>query len=59
MKAIQNNKMPLTIPLRKVGNSMMITIPQTLLKLYGLGEDSEFEVEINTEYLILRCKRGN
>lgn len=59
MTPIQNHKMPLTIPLRKVGNSMMITIPQTLLKLYGLAEDSEFEVMIDKEFLVLRCKKGN
>ncbi len=59
MTAIQNHKMPLTIPLRKVGNSLMITIPQTLIRLYGLGEDSEFEVAIDKDFLILRCKKGN
>ena len=59
MTSIQNHKMPLTIPLRKVGNSLMITIPQTLIKLYGLADDSSFEVVIDKEYLILRCKNGN
>lgn len=56
---INVNKMPLEIPLRKVGNSEMITIPQTLLKLCGLSENSKFEVQVDKEYLTLRCKRGN
>lgn len=51
--------MPLTIPLRKVGNSMMLTIPQTLIRLYGLADDAEFEVAIDKDFLILRCKKGN
>jgi hypothetical protein len=59
MKAIQKCKMPLEIPLRQVGNSLMITIPQTLVKLCGLEEGSKFEVEIDKEFLILKCKKGN
>jgi antitoxin component of MazEF toxin-antitoxin module len=59
MNTINNNRMPLTIPLRKVGNSMMLTIPQTLIRLYGLADDAEFEVAIDKDFLILRCKKGN
>jgi len=58
MNTLTHN-MPLKIPLRKVGNSMMITIPQTLIRLYGLGDDAEFEVMIDSKYLILKCKKGN
>ncbi len=59
METIHTNNMPLTIPLRKVGNSLMITIPKTLIQLYGLGDDSSFEVQIDTDFLMLKCKRGN
>jgi antitoxin component of MazEF toxin-antitoxin module len=59
MKAIQKCKMPLEIPLRRVGNSLMITIPQTLVKLCGLKEGSKFEVEIDKEFLILKGKRNH
>lgn len=58
MNTINNSNMPLMIPLRKVGNSLMITIPQTLIRLYGIGDNAEFEVQIDKEYLSLRCKKG-
>ncbi len=59
MNEIFKHKMPLTIPLRKVGNSLMITIPQTLIQLYGLGDSSAFEVIIDPAFLNLKCKKGN
>lgn len=54
MKDKQNRTMPLTIPLRKVGNSLMLTVPKPLAELYGLTENTEFEVIPDKEYLTLR-----
>lgn len=54
MKDTQKRTMPLTLPLRKVGNSLMLTIPKTLVELYGLTENTEFEVIPDKEHLTLR-----
>lgn len=56
MKAVQKRTMPLTISLRKVGNSLMLTIPKPLAELYGLTENDEFEVIPDKEHLTLRSK---
>lgn len=56
-KLIQNNVMPLTLKIRKIGNSLMITVPQTLAKLCGISDDDEFIVDVTPEYLILKTKR--
>ena len=50
--------MTLELLLRQVGNSMMITVPQTILQMYDISDGDKFGVEINPDYLILKCKRG-
>jgi antitoxin component of MazEF toxin-antitoxin module len=54
MKDKQSRTMPLTLPLRKVGNSLMLTIPKTLAELYDLAENTEFEVIPDKEHLTLK-----
>jgi antitoxin component of MazEF toxin-antitoxin module len=50
--------MTLNLPLRKVGNSLMITIPQTLIEMYDITVGNEFAVEIDPVALILKCEKG-
>ncbi|MCX9011456.1 MAG: AbrB/MazE/SpoVT family DNA-binding domain-containing protein [Candidatus Methanoperedens sp.] len=34
----------LKLPIRKVGNSLVVTIPKDIATLYGLSENSELEL---------------
>lgn len=49
----------LEIPLRKVGNSMMLTIPSDIIKLYELKEGTIFEVIPEKELFIIKLKNEN
>ncbi|KCZ73349.1 growth regulator [Candidatus Methanoperedens nitroreducens] len=51
------NDVPLEIPLRKVGNSLVLTIPAEICKLYGLKEGSTFELLPTGDRLTLRSKQ--
>lgn len=53
MRTIHNKVMPLEIPLRKVGNSLMLTIPSDIAKLYGLKEGTMFEVIPDKEEMFI------
>ncbi len=58
MRSINSQeKMPLEIPLRKVGNSLMLTIPSDIARLYGLSEGTMFEVVPEKEMFVLRVSR--
>ncbi len=58
MKTIPINSMPLEIILRKVGNSLMLTLPADVAKLCGLHEGSRFEVTVQGDVLTLKSKAG-
>lgn len=59
MNMKKNNKdMPLEINLRRVGNSLVLTVPSEILKLYGLKEGDSFELVPGVDHLTLRSKKN-
>ena len=60
IKNIPFKYMPLELPLRKVGNSLMITIPADIAKLYGLKAGNTFEVIPEKDAFVLKSiKKDN
>ena len=55
----QTITMPLEIPLRKVGNSLMLTVPSDIIKLYGLQEGDKFILEPDKDFFSLKTQKKN
>lgn len=47
----------LELRVRKLGNSLIMTIPAEIAKMYGIVEGSAFEVLPDKEKLILHSKK--
>lgn len=57
LQTVLRKSMPLHLILRKVGNSLMLTLPADVAKLCGLQEGSVFEVTVQDDTLILKSKK--
>ena len=49
----------LEIPLHKTGNSMFLTIPSGIIKLYGLKEGDKFILEPDKDFFSLKTQKKN